>query len=90
MSISEFILPSTTLSHESSDYRVASSIKINLTKIQDLGNQWQSNTLAAAASALSQDTGNANAGNLVGNRMFFANDYMVRSFWILAEWAGQQ
>ena len=29
------------------------------------------------ARSLSKKTASANAGNLIGNRMFYANDYMV-------------
>ncbi|KAF8198911.1 polysaccharide lyase family 8 protein [Pholiota molesta] len=53
------------------------SIKINLTEVLELGNQWSSSTLINFANSLSATTKNANAGKLEGNRMFYANDYMV-------------
>jgi hypothetical protein len=57
--------------------RATGSIKTNLTDVLDLGKQWSSDTLVAFANSLSENTTHANAGNLIGNRMFYANDYMV-------------
>ena len=45
-----------------------------------LGEQWSSSTLTGFTNDLSANTTNANAGKLVGNRMFYANDYMVHPF----------
>jgi hypothetical protein len=60
------------------DYDEApASIHVNLTKIRDLGQKWQSSALVDMAESLSQNSANVNAGNLIGNRMFYANDYMV-------------
>ncbi|KAL0579357.1 hypothetical protein V5O48_002633 [Marasmius crinis-equi] len=56
--------------------RATASINLNLTKVNQLGQEWQSDTLARF-SQLSQDSSSANAGQLVGNRNFYANDYMV-------------
>ena len=63
-------------------YRATGSIKINLTEVLELGEQWSSSTLTNFANSLSASTTNANAGKLEGNRMFYANDYMVRVFFV--------
>ncbi|KAF9489664.1 polysaccharide lyase family 8 protein [Pleurotus eryngii] len=55
----------------------SSNIKIPLPEVQALGEQWENNVLKNFASSLSTKTDNANAGQLYGNRMFYANDYMV-------------
>jgi hypothetical protein len=51
----------------------------NLTQVQNVGYQWGSigTPLGNFASSLSGSFSTANAGNLKGNRMFYANDYMV-------------
>ncbi|KAJ7169923.1 polysaccharide lyase family 8 protein [Mycena filopes] len=54
------------------------SILLNLTKIGDLGNEWNSSTLVDFSTNLSKNVTTANAGNLLGNKMFFDNDYMVQ------------
>ncbi|TFK41122.1 polysaccharide lyase family 8 protein [Crucibulum laeve] len=59
------------------DNQATGSIKINLTEVGELGDQWSSNVLTNFADSLSEDMSNANAGKLEGNRMFYANDYMV-------------
>ncbi|PFH54509.1 polysaccharide lyase family 8 protein [Amanita thiersii Skay4041] len=59
------------------DDQATGSIKVNLTEVEDLGEQWSSSTLIEFAKQLSQDVPNANAGSLTGNRMFYTNDYMV-------------
>ncbi|KAL0071852.1 hypothetical protein AAF712_000774 [Marasmius tenuissimus] len=58
------------------DLQATASININLTKVNQLGQEWQSDTLMRFAQ-LSQGSSSSNAGQLVGNRMFYANDYMV-------------
>ena len=58
--------------------RATGSIKINVTEIAQLGQEWNSSILTAVAASLSTNSSNANVGSLKGNRMFFANDYMVR------------
>ncbi|KAH9486902.1 Hyaluronate lyase [Psilocybe cubensis] len=58
--------------------RATGSIKINLTEVLELGNQWSSDSLINFANSLNAPTDNANAGQLQGNRMFYANDYMVQ------------
>ncbi|KAG1749613.1 polysaccharide lyase family 8 protein [Suillus paluster] len=53
------------------------SIQTNLSKVEELGEQWNSDVLINYAKSLSANTTDANAGELIGNRMFFDNDYMV-------------
>ncbi|KAF8078587.1 chondroitin AC/alginate lyase [Lyophyllum atratum] len=59
------------------DNQATGSIKINLTQVRELGQLWSSSSLINFADSLSPSTPNANAGCLNGNRMFYANDYMV-------------
>jgi hypothetical protein len=59
--------------------RATASINIDLDQVFELGNLWKSQTLVSMVNSLKHDTGiSANAGGILGNRMFFANDYMVR------------
>ncbi|KAJ7492581.1 polysaccharide lyase family 8 protein [Mycena latifolia] len=53
------------------------SILLNLTKIENLGQEWNSTTLEDFSSALSSNATTVNAGQLEGTRMFYSNDYMV-------------
>lgn len=59
--------------------RATGGIKINLTEVLQLGQEWSSQPLIEFANSLLNNSTNANAGNLVGNRMFYANDYMARN-----------
>ncbi|KAI0078909.1 polysaccharide lyase family 8 protein [Panus rudis PR-1116 ss-1] len=59
------------------DNQATGSIKINITEIKQLGDEWQSDVLTSVYESLSKNTSNANVGSINGNRMFFANDYMV-------------
>jgi hypothetical protein len=59
------------------DGQATGSMNINLTKTQILGNLWDSDVLEEFASSLSKEAGDGNAGDLVGNRVFYDNDYMV-------------
>lgn len=59
--------------------RATGSIKLNLTEVEELGRLWDSPILINFAQSLSEGGENANAGKLKGNRMFYANDYMVCS-----------
>ncbi|EMD42021.1 polysaccharide lyase family 8 protein [Gelatoporia subvermispora B] len=61
-----------------SDRQATSSIKINVTDIGRLGQLWDSDTLKSTSESLAKPTLDANAGKLKGNRMFYANDYMVQ------------
>ncbi|KAJ7149832.1 polysaccharide lyase family 8 protein [Mycena crocata] len=58
------------------DNNAAAGLKLNLTQIEVLGQLWQSDDITSFYNALTDD-GNVNPGSLVGNRMFYANDYMV-------------
>ncbi|THH15976.1 hypothetical protein EW146_g4583 [Bondarzewia mesenterica] len=60
------------------DDQATENLKTNLTQLQVLGQEWGSATLTQAFDSLSLSTTDANAGALKGNRMFFANDYMVQ------------
>ncbi|KAH8120362.1 polysaccharide lyase family 8 protein [Phellopilus nigrolimitatus] len=60
------------------DNQATASIKINITELQVLGEEWDSDTLTDAYNSLSKNTTNANAGSLNGNRIFYDNDYMVQ------------
>lgn len=57
--------------------RATGSIKIDLATVGTLGRQWNSKPLIDFEKRLSKPTTDANAGSLVGNRMFYTNDYMV-------------
>ncbi|KAJ3511289.1 hypothetical protein NLJ89_g4184 [Agrocybe chaxingu] len=59
------------------DDQATGRIKIDLGEVLTLGEEWSSKTLIDFANDLSVDTTDANAGSLTGNRMFYANDYMV-------------
>lgn len=53
---------------------------MNLSRVHELGEEWSADALINFADALSQNSSNnANGAKLNGNRMFYANDYMVRS-----------
>ncbi|KAL0571727.1 hypothetical protein V5O48_010235 [Marasmius crinis-equi] len=58
------------------DLQASANINLNLTRVYQLGQEWQSDTLMRF-SQLSRNSSSANASQLVGNRNFFANDYMV-------------
>ncbi|KAF9015214.1 polysaccharide lyase family 8 protein [Cyathus striatus] len=59
------------------DEQATGSIKINLTEVGALGQLWSSSVLTNFDTSLSKNSTSSNAGGLVGNRMFYANDYMV-------------
>jgi len=59
------------------DSQATGSLNINLTKVGVLGQQWGASSLSNFAQTLSTPAHNANAGKLRGNRIFYANDYMV-------------
>ncbi|KAF9514122.1 polysaccharide lyase family 8 protein [Hydnum rufescens UP504] len=59
------------------DQQATSSIKINLTQIDVLGQQWGVPEMSTIARGLKKPSQSANAGSLVGNRMFWDTDYMV-------------
>ncbi|TBU65040.1 polysaccharide lyase family 8 protein [Dichomitus squalens] len=55
-----------------------SSINTNLTQLQVIGQIWNSDTVLDVFNNLSLNTTTANSGNLVGSRVFYANDYFVQ------------
>ncbi|KXN90693.1 Chondroitinase-AC [Leucoagaricus sp. SymC.cos] len=59
------------------DLGAVGSIHLNLTKVKELGQLWNSATMIDFARSLSEPGRTANAGKLLGNRMFYTNDYMV-------------
>lgn len=59
------------------DGQATARINLNLTKITVLGELWNSGIMQDFATSLSERSGDANAGSLVGERVFYANDYMV-------------
>ncbi|KAI0365220.1 galactose mutarotase-like protein [Pilatotrama ljubarskyi] len=60
------------------DNQATASININITEIQELGKLWNSSVLQSVSQSLARPSKDANAGNITGNRMFYANDYMVQ------------
>lgn len=65
-------------------YRASGPIQLDAVAINTLGQQWGSVPLQTFASMLTRPS-NVNAGSLVGNRMFFASDYMVRHTYLLGD-----
>jgi hypothetical protein len=57
--------------------RATSGLKLNLSAILQLGKLWGSTSMIQAYNNFIEPTNDANAGNLVGNRNFYNNDYMV-------------
>ncbi|KAJ7183601.1 polysaccharide lyase family 8 protein [Mycena filopes] len=60
-----------------SDKNVAADTEFNLTQIQVLGQLWESTDITNFYNALTSTGTTVNPGSVVGNRMFYANDYMV-------------
>ncbi|KAG8919844.1 hypothetical protein FRC00_010839, partial [Tulasnella sp. 408] len=54
------------------------NLKLNLSLVQELGEMWEASAITDAAYRLLKNTtfSHANANELVGNRMFWSNDYM--------------
>lgn len=59
-------------------HRATENLKTNLTQLQVLAQEWDSQPLLQAFNDLSTTATTANQGNLIGNRMFYANDYIIR------------
>ncbi|KAH6917349.1 chondroitin AC lyase [Coprinopsis sp. MPI-PUGE-AT-0042] len=59
------------------DGQASSGTQINRTRVLELGQMWSSPVLINYAQSLTGAFASANAGNLLGNRMFYANDYMA-------------
>ena len=64
-------------SHSSGTSRATASILVNVSMIGELGQLWGSQKLQSIASGLESSSTDANVGQIKGNRMFYANDYMV-------------
>ncbi|KAJ6489074.1 polysaccharide lyase family 8 protein [Mycena sanguinolenta] len=60
-----------------SDKNDAATLEFNLTQIQVLGQLWESDDITNFYNDLVGTSTSVNPGSLVGNRMFYANDYMV-------------
>ncbi|VDB88720.1 unnamed protein product [Peniophora sp. CBMAI 1063] len=60
------------------DDQATASLKINLTDLLALGELWNSSTLEGVYSSLEKNVTTANAGHLIGNRVFRDNDYVVQ------------
>ncbi|KZP04685.1 polysaccharide lyase family 8 protein, partial [Athelia psychrophila] len=60
------------------DQQATGSINFNVSELQQLADQWQSDALLDVVESLQTNTSDANSGSIVGNRMFYANDYMVQ------------
>ncbi|KAF8078588.1 polysaccharide lyase family 8 protein [Lyophyllum atratum] len=58
--------------------QATANLKMNLTQIQILGQQWGSSVITQVYNNLILSTTDANSGGLNGNRMFYANDYLVQ------------
>ncbi|RXW22963.1 hypothetical protein EST38_g2892 [Candolleomyces aberdarensis] len=59
------------------DNQASGSIQINLTTVLELGRLWASDILTRFATDLLPTSTSANSGNLIGNKFFYTNDYMV-------------
>ncbi|TRM67129.1 polysaccharide lyase family 8 protein [Schizophyllum amplum] len=59
------------------DNQPTSGIGINITGVAELGRLSGNEVISNVATSLQGDSEGANAGKLDGNRMFYANDYMV-------------
>ena len=62
-----------TLKHR----RATGSIGLNITELIELGTLWGSDTLTNVGNSLNELGNDANVGNILGNKMFYTNDYMV-------------
>ncbi|KAI0757019.1 polysaccharide lyase family 8 protein [Daedaleopsis nitida] len=60
------------------DNHADADINTNLTQLQVIGQSFNSDVISNAFTSLSLNTTTANSGNIVGNRIFYANDYAVQ------------
>ncbi|KAK0465143.1 polysaccharide lyase family 8 protein [Desarmillaria tabescens] len=60
------------------DNQATASLKTNLTQIRVLGELWNSSDITRVYEVLEGTSKDANIGAVVGNRMFYTNDYMVQ------------
>ncbi|KAI1790344.1 polysaccharide lyase family 8 protein [Ganoderma leucocontextum] len=61
-----------------SDGQATASLDMNVSQIQEIGGLWGSETIESVAESFAVNSSTANAGDINGNRMFYANDYMVQ------------
>ncbi|KAJ7765823.1 polysaccharide lyase family 8 protein [Mycena maculata] len=61
-----------------SDKNDAATLELNLTQIEVLGQLWESNDITNFYDNLAANGTSVNPGSVVGNRMFYTNDYMVQ------------
>ncbi|TFK30475.1 chondroitin AC lyase [Coprinopsis marcescibilis] len=59
------------------DNQATGGIHMNLTKVRELGRLWPSKALTDFADSLLGRARSANAGSLLGNKVFYTNDYVV-------------
>jgi hypothetical protein len=57
--------------------RATDGLSLNLSELQQLGEQWSSPNMIEVYNNLVEPTNDANTGKIVGNRNFYSNDYMV-------------
>ncbi|KAG8983373.1 hypothetical protein FRB90_006079, partial [Tulasnella sp. 427] len=60
------------------DQQASANIGMNLTQLEKLGDEWKDANMKDVATRLKTSGKTANAGNTLGNRMFWVNDYMVQ------------
>ncbi|GJJ11951.1 hypothetical protein Clacol_006189 [Clathrus columnatus] len=60
-----------------SDSQATANLKLNLDDLQRLAALWDASDLVIDYEKLQNSTTSANVGNILGNRMFWNNDYMV-------------
>nr|VWO96501.1 Hyaluronate lyase (EC (Hyaluronidase) (HYase) [Ganoderma boninense] len=59
-----------------SDGQATASLDMNISQIQQLGQLWGSEIIQSVAESFAANSSTANAGDINGNRMFYANDYL--------------
>lgn len=59
------------------DHQATGGLNLNLSEVLQLGELWNSSIMTRVYHNLVKSTMDANAGNLIGNRNFYNNDYMV-------------
>ncbi|KAH9969052.1 polysaccharide lyase family 8 protein [Russula dissimulans] len=60
------------------DHQATDGLSLNLSELQQLGEQWSSPNMIEVYNNLVEPTNDANTGKIVGNRNFYSNDYMVQ------------
>ncbi|KAF7970614.1 hypothetical protein HWV62_23645 [Athelia sp. TMB] len=80
LGVFELIIQCRVFSVVSYLFRATGSINFNINELQQLAEQWQSDLLLEFVNTLKTNSSSANSGDLVGNRMFYDNDYMPFGF----------